>query len=225
VAEDQMPEGARVIDLSDMTVLPGLIDAHTHLVGNNDGPDPLAELKYTAAQQAFASIPNARATLLSGFTTVRDVGTFRALIDVALRDAIDRGHVVGPRMQVAGAYVTISGDAGAMSGYAPDITLPWDLRYGQANTPQEVRERVRALASQRVDLIKMLATGAVLTHNSNARACESTYEELKAAVAEATNFGLRVAAHAYNADGIKNAVRAGVSSIEDGTFLEAEVAG
>src|SRR5437588_13042597 len=97
-----------------------------------------------------AVVPNARVTLLAGFTTVRDVGTYRALVDVALRDAIARGDVVGPRMYVAGAYITITGGAGALTGFAPDITLPWDLHYGEANSPWEVRQRVRLLANQGV---------------------------------------------------------------------------
>ena len=216
------PPGARLIDLSDMTVLPGFIDSHSHLVGEHSDPDPLSELRITAAQSALESVPNARKALLSGFTTVRDVGTYRALIDVALRDSIEKGHFIGPRMFVAGAFVTITGGAGSLAGAAPDITLPWDLRYGLANSPQEVRERVRTLASQRVDLIKVFASGAVLTYNSNPQARESSYEEIRAAVEEADNFGLKVAAHSHSAEGIKNAIRAGVASIEHGTYLDAE---
>ena len=217
-----IPQDAEVIDLSKQTVLPGLIDCHTHLVGNANDLDPLAELHKTAAQVAFESLPNARKTLMAGFTTVRDVGTYRALVDVALRDAIARGDVVGPRMYVAGAYITITGGAGALTGFAPDITLPWDLHYGEANSPWEVRQRVRELANQGVDLIKILATGAVLTHGSNPGAEEFTPEELNAAVDEARKFGLRVAAHAHGAQGIKNAIRAGVASIEHGTLLDDE---
>jgi len=156
------------------TVLPGLIDSHTHLTIDGKSQDPLTELEHTAAQRAFGSLPNARAVLLAGFTTVRDLGSYRALVDVALRDAINRGDVVGPRMLVAGAYVTITGGAGSVSGFAPDVTLPWDLRYGNANSATEVRERIRALASQRVDVIKVFATGAILTHNSNPAAREAT---------------------------------------------------
>ena len=216
------PNGAGLIDLSDMTVMPGFIDAHTHLVGSSDDPDPTSILRYTAAERAFQSVPNAKIVLESGFTTVRDLGPYRALIDVAMRDAIERGDFPGPRMRVAGALVTITGGAGSIAGYAPDIILPWDLKYGQANTPDEVRERVRALASQRVDVIKVMATGAVLTHNSNPQAREFSFNEISAAVEEARNFGLGVAAHAHNAEGIKNAIRAGVVSIEHGTYLDAE---
>jgi imidazolonepropionase-like amidohydrolase len=218
----QAPPGSRTIDLSAYTVLPGLIDAHTHLTIDQRNQDPLAELEHTAAERAFGSIPNARAVLLAGFTTVRDLGSYRALVDVALRDAIDRGDVIGPRMYVAGAYVTISGGAGAVTGFAPDVTLPWDLRYGAANSPSEVRERVRLLAGQRVDVIKMFATGAVLTHNSNPAGREATPEELAAGADEARNFGLKLAVHAHGAEGIKAAIRAGAASIEHGTLMDDE---
>jgi imidazolonepropionase-like amidohydrolase len=220
--EVQVPADARLVDLRDYWVLPGLIDAHTHLTIDQHNQDPLAELEHTAAERALGSLPNARAVLLAGFTTVRDLGTYRALVDVALRDAINRGDVVGPRMLVAGAYVTISGGAGAVTGFTPDVTLPWDLRYGIANSPDEVRERVRALAGQRVDVIKMLATGAVLTHNSNPGGRELSAQELGAGVEEARNFGLKVAVHAHGAEGIKAAVRAGAASIEHGTLMDDE---
>jgi imidazolonepropionase-like amidohydrolase len=219
-----VPTGAAVIDLSKMTVLPGLIDCHTHLaVGSHDAnADPMSQLKRTASQVVLESIPNARVTLESGFTTVRDVGVYRALNDMALRDAINLGYVAGPRMFVAGAYITITGGAGAMTGFAPDITLPWDLRYGEANSPWEVRQKVRLLAHNGVDHIKVLSTGAVLTHGSNPNSQEFTLEELQAAVSEAKNFSLRVEAHAHAAAGIKNAIRAGVASVEHATLIDDE---
>jgi len=218
----QVPGNARVIDLTAYTVLPGLMDAHTHLTIDQRNQDPLAELEHTAAERAFGAIPNARAVLLAGFTTVRDLGSYRALVDVALRDAINRGDVIGPRMYVAGAYITIAGGAGAVTGFAPDVTLPWDLRHGAANSPSEVRERVRVLAGERVDVIKMFATGAVLTHNSNPAGREATPEELAAGADEARSFGLKLAVHAHGAEGIKAAIRAGAASIEHGTLMDDE---
>jgi imidazolonepropionase-like amidohydrolase len=219
-----VPSGAKVIDLTKMTVLPGLIDCHTHLAdGSQEGNiDPVYQLKRTAAEVALESVPNARVFLESGFTTVRDVGVYRALNDVALRNAIAAGYFPGPRMFVAGAYVTITGGAGTLTGYAPDIRLPWDLHYGEANSPWEVRQKIRQLAHDGADHIKVLSTGAVLTHGSNPKSIEFTQEELEAAVDEAKHFGLRVAAHAHAAEGIKNAIRAGVTSVEHATLIDDE---
>ena len=218
-----IPAGVKVIDLSGMTVLPGLIDCHTHLVGDyvND-KDPLSDLKKSAADRAFESVPNAKATLDAGFTTVRDVGTYRAFVDVALRDAIARGNFPGPRMFVAGSYLTITGGGGAITGFAPDVTLPWDLRFGAADGVDQVRQRVRDIAQHDVDLIKVLATGAFLTHGSDPHAIEYTYDEIRAAVEEAGHKGLKVAAHAHSTEGIKIAIKAGVASIEHGTYIDDE---
>jgi imidazolonepropionase-like amidohydrolase len=219
-----VPSGATTVDLSKMTVLPGLIDCHTHLADGSQEAniDPVYQLKRTAAAIALESVPTARLFLESGFTTVRDVGVYRALNDVALRDAINAGYFPGPRMFVAGAYITITGGAGAMTGYAPDIRLPWDLHYGEANGPWEVRQKVRQLVHDGADHIKVLSTGAVLTHGSNPNSTEFTPEELEAAVDEARHFGLRVEAHAHAAEGIKNAIRAGVASVEHATLIDDE---
>lgn len=211
-----------VVDLAKFTCLPGLIDVHTHLVGSSGDEHSGGPLRRSAAEMAFGSIRNARATIEAGFTMVRDLGTFRAFVDVALRDAIQSDIVPGPRMLVAGAYVTISGGAGALTGYAPDIELPLELRFGQADGADQVRQRVREIIRHGADVIKVLSTGAILTLKSQPASQEFTYEELRAAVEEASKAGLKVACHAHSSAGARDAIRAGVASIEHGTLLDDE---
>jgi imidazolonepropionase-like amidohydrolase len=218
----QLPSGSQVIDLTRYTVVPGLIDCHTHLIGEASGADVLQPLERSEAQEAFSGVRNARATLLAGFTTVRDVGTYRAFVDVALRDAIDNGTVIGPRMKVAGAYVTVTTGAGELVGAAPDVTLPASFRFGVANSADQVRERVRAILNGGADFIKILATGAVFTRGTKPGVSEFTEEQIRAAVEQAAEYGTFVAAHAHGAEGIKRAVRAGVRSVEHGSLMDDE---
>jgi imidazolonepropionase-like amidohydrolase len=216
------PSGAKMIDLSRYTVLAGLIDCHSHMIGDLTDADALLPLQRSGAQEAFSGARNARSTLLAGFTTVRDVGTYRALVDAALRDAIDDGTVIGPRMAVAGAYVTVTSGGGELIGAAQDVTIPADYRFGVANTADEVRERVRAILNGGADFIKIMATGAVLTQGTRPGASEYTEEQIRAAVEQAAEYGTYVAAHAHGAEGIKRAVRAGVRSIEHGSLMDDE---
>ena len=218
-------DGPVDVDLSNHTMLPGLIDCHAHLIGEvESGHGYAALVQRTGAQEALSGVRNARDTIMAGFTSVRDVGTFRAFVDVALRDAIEAGDVLGPRMLCAGAYVTSSGGGGDVTGLAPDVeaVVPRDLRFGVANSPDEVRKAVREILHGGADFIKVIATGAVLTEGTVPSAPEFSEAEIRAAVEEAVLYETHVAAHAHGAEGIKRAVRAGVRSIEHGSLMDDE---
>ena len=218
-------DGPVDVDLSNHTMLPGLIDCHAHLIGEvESGHGYAALVQRTGAQEALSGVRNARDTIMAGFTSVRDVGTFRAFVDVALRDAIEAGDVLGPRMLCAGAYVTSSGGGGDVTGLAPDVdaVVPRDLRFGVANSLDEVRKVVREILHGGADFIKVIATGAVLTEGTVPSAPEFSEAEIRAAVEEAALYETHVAAHAHGAEGIKRAVRAGVRSIEHGSLMDDE---
>jgi imidazolonepropionase-like amidohydrolase len=224
----EYPSAARHLDLSNHTVLPGLIDCHAHLIGElESGHGYAALIQRTGAQEALTGVRNARDTIEAGFTTVRDVGTFRAFVDVALRNAIDAGLVVGPRMRCAGAYVTCSSGGGDVTGLAPDVdvAVPRELRFGVADSADEVRAAVRRILHGGADFIKVIATGAVLTEGTSPGAPEFSEDEIRAAVEEAALYDTHVAAHAHGAEGIKRAVRAGVRSIEHGSLIDDEAIG
>jgi imidazolonepropionase-like amidohydrolase len=214
--------GAGLVDWSAYTVIPGLIDLHTHLVGDISSADVAAPLSSSAARDALVGAAHARTTLAAGFTTVRDVGSYRALVDVALRNAINAGLVEGPRMYVAGAYVTVTNGGGEVTGLPEGVTVPDEMRRGVADDEAAVRRRVRELLAGGADFIKLIATGAVFTSGTTPSEPEYTEAEIRAAVEEAAKGGTFVAAHAHGAEGIKNAVRAGVRTIEHASFLDDE---
>jgi imidazolonepropionase-like amidohydrolase len=218
---DGIPDDEIVVDLGDLTVLPGLIDVHAHLVGDVQTAGVPATTT-SAAEEVLIGVRNAGTTIWAGFTTVRDVGSFRAFTDCALRDAIDRDDVVGPRMQCAGAFITAPWGGGDVVGLAHDITLPDELRFGVVRSVEEVRERVRRLLIGGATMIKCIGTGAVLTRGGVPGAPELSEAEIHAAVEEAGWYGTHVAVHAHGAEGAKRAIRAGARSVEHGSYLDDE---
>jgi imidazolonepropionase-like amidohydrolase len=217
-----LAKGNKVLDWSAYTVLPGLMDMHTHLADEGQSADPATPLKSNPARDAFIGARNARDTLFAGFTTVRDVGVYRGFADVQLRDAINRGDIPGPRMYVAGAYITIPGGGGEITGLPPGTVVPEEFRRGVSTTEDEIRAKVDYLIDNGADHIKVIATGAVLTAGTEPGESEYTEAQIRAAVEEATRRGTFVEAHAHGAEGIKRAVRAGVRSIEHGSLIDDE---
>ena len=213
-----IPAGAEIVDLSKKTVLPGLIDCHTHIT-NQSGNYYEDLFRRSPIDAAVVAHVYARRTLEAGFTTVRDVGSSE-FIDVALRNAIDRGDVVGPRMQVATMAVGSTGGHNDLSGFSP--YLRFDHFSGVADGPAEIRKLVRFEVKNGADLIKVMATAGVLSEEASVGAPQYSQEEMDAVVSEATMWGKRVAAHAHGAEGIKRAARAGVTSIEHGGMIDEE---
>ena len=175
----------------------------------------------TAANELLMGVRNARDTLRAGFTTVRDLGTFRAFLDLELRDAIDAGWFEGPRIQAAGAFVTVPGGGGEVTG-DPSVDVPAEMRVGLVRTPDDVRRVVGLLCDRGVDVIKVIATGAVLTVGTEPGVVELDEPMLRAAVETAAARGRFVAAHAHGAEGIRIAALAGVRTIEHGSLLDDE---
>ena len=212
------------LDLRDMTCLPGLIDMHTHLT---DRPGDTADLsvyyRRTREDQAPIALENARATLLAGFTTARDVGTYIAWADRDLRDAIDAGRAVGPRMQVSGFYLTVPGGGGdlVIPGHA-EAEIPAQVRMGVARGPEAFGQKAELAVAGGADFLKVIASGAVLAFGGVPGEPEMTPEEISAVVKVAHAHGLKVSAHAHGARSIKEAILTGADTIEHASLIDNE---
>ena len=209
--------GDTVVDLGRLTVLPGLIDVHTHLTSNPDF-DPYRELTSTDAKEAINGVVNARTTLMAGFTSVRNVGA-GGYVDINLRDAVNAGQVPGPHMLVSGPPLGITG------GHCDNNLLPISYHSvgdGVADGIAAVQQKVRQNIKYGADLIKICATGGVLSKGDDPQAAQYTLEEMKAIVADAHRLGRKVAAHAHGSQGILWASEAGVDSIEHGSYINDE---
>ena len=217
----ELPESTRTIDLGEQTLLPGLIDMHTHLCYSLEGDWVHRGVKEGPADWALLGSKNARITLLAGFTTVRDVGA-RGFADVSLMKAIDNGYVQGPSMFPAGHTLSITGGHADRTGYAPGIG-ELDPEHGTADGVEEVLRATRYQIKHGAKVIKICATAGVLSFEDSVGAQQYSEEEMCAIVDEAARHGLRVAAHAHGSAGILAAVKSGVASIEHGSILTDEI--
>ena len=219
-----IPAGATVVDLSHATVLPGLIDCHTHLGARADRYDEINNFKNTPFQSAFAATVNARKTLEAGFTSVRDVGSLPFLA-VDLRNSINEGLIPGPRIVASGPGISITGGHGDLNNFSPQTRVsmfPEERDFQIADGVDQIRHVVRSQVKYGVDVIKILATGGVLSKGDSPGAPQFTPEELKAAADEAHMAGRKIAAHAHGTQGIKNAILAGIDSIEHASLIDDE---
>ncbi|MDP4148037.1 MAG: amidohydrolase family protein [Bacteroidota bacterium] len=213
--------GDHLIDLKNRTVMPGLIDSHVHLEHQGSPDAQLKEFTQNPADIAYLSTVYARTTLMAGFTTVRDVGGTG--VNIALRNAVNKGIVTGPRIFTAGRIISSTGGhADPTVGYRNDLIGDPGPLQGVANGKDECIKAVRERYKEGADLIKITASGGVLSLEKDGTGAQYSEEEIRAIVETAKDYGMRVAAHAHGAEAMKRAIRAGVTSIEHGTFMDDE---
>ena len=213
--------GDEMIDLKSKTVLPGLIDLHVHIENETSRDQIQKRMSMSSADIAYEAQKHAMTTLMAGFTTVRDMGG--SGVNISLRNAINKGLVVGCRIFTSGKTIATTGGHGdPTNGWRPDITFPDNVDDGVVNSPEEARRAVRQRYKDGADWIKITATGGVLSIAKNGKAPQFMQDEVDAVVQTANDYGFRVAAHAHGAEGMKRALRAGVTTIEHGTFMDDE---
>ncbi len=220
-----IPPGARIIELGDSTLLPGFMDAHTHLRGLAPGDSAarqLSGLTQTIPEQTLSAVPMAKITLQAGFTTIRDLGGSH-FINIGLREAINKGHIEGPRMlTVVNSIGTTGGHCDSTNGYIAGALSNSLENPAVGNGPDAMRAAVRWNVKYGADVIKVCATGGVMSLNNDVDSPQLTQEEMNALVDQAHSMGKKAAAHAHGPEGAKRAIRAGIDSIEHGSFLDDE---